>query len=278
MSHLEENSLVSVIIPTYNNNQTILVAIKSVLEQSYTNFEIIIINDGSTDNTDIIIKQFIKKISDVEKEKIIYLTKANSGPSDSRNLGIKKAKGNFIAFLDADDYWYYNKLEIQINYFNRFPDTVLVATAFGNKRLKDESKYKIITFKKLLVRNLFSTPAVMINRRRYKLVSFNSSQKYSEDYRLWLDIAFNNRCLYINEILAGNQFQKNDFGDSGLSSNLWKMTKGELSNYINLYNKKQIKFLTVLLISSYSFMKFTRRLILTWVINIKRTKLFLSKD
>ncbi|OXA97457.1 hypothetical protein B0A75_15965 [Flavobacterium oncorhynchi] len=264
MSVLLEESFVSVIIPTYNNYQTIIFALKSVFEQSFKNFEIIIINDGSTDDTDLRIRQYIDTITDEDKQKIVYLIKENSGPSDSRNLGIRKAKGNFIAFLDADDCWSKDKLRLQLTYFENFPNAILVAGAFDNKKFNDVVEYKVILFRMLLFKNFFSTPTIMVRSNFLQGIKFNSNQRYSEDYRLWLEISLKGDCIFINEILARNQNNKNSFGDSGLSANLWQMTKGEMSNYIYFCKKKKISLLTFMAVSSYSFVKYIRRVLLTY--------------
>lgn len=102
---MKTSPLISVIIPTYNRENHICDAINSVLAQSYTNIEIIIVDDGSTDNTQQILQQYANRIS--------YLYKENGGVSSARNLGLKQANGELIAFLDSDDIWINNKLSMQ---------------------------------------------------------------------------------------------------------------------------------------------------------------------
>ena len=98
-----KNPTVSVIIPTYNRAHLVGRAIKSVLNQTYRDFEIIVVDDGSTDNTKDIIKEFQKK-----DKRIKYIPyEKNKGGSAARNTGIKAAKGEYIAFLDSDDEWAY---------------------------------------------------------------------------------------------------------------------------------------------------------------------------
>ena len=103
-----ENTKISVIIPTYNRENLIGKSINSVLNQTYQNFEIIVIDDGSKDNTSKVIKQFHDS-----RIKYIKLTQ-NKGGSNARNIGIKKAKGKYISFLDSDDLLYPKKLEKQL--------------------------------------------------------------------------------------------------------------------------------------------------------------------
>jgi glycosyltransferase involved in cell wall biosynthesis len=105
---MKKNQKVSVIIPTYNRKNMIGDAIQSVLNQTHRNFEIIIIDDASDDNTEEVVKSF----NDVRIKYILH--KENKGGSAARNTGIKKARGKFIAFLDSDDWWHPKKLELQL--------------------------------------------------------------------------------------------------------------------------------------------------------------------
>ena len=110
----EFENRISVVIPTYNRSHTIMRAINSVLSQTYPAFEIIVVDDGSTDGTKELLQAhgFCKKgTKELEKK---YLIQENGGVSSARNLGIKNAKGDFIAFLDSDDAWSEKKLERQL--------------------------------------------------------------------------------------------------------------------------------------------------------------------
>jgi glycosyltransferase involved in cell wall biosynthesis len=107
---------ISVIIPTYNRERFVVEAIDSVLNQSYTDFEIIIIDDGSTDNTKDVLKAY--------EDKIRYYHQTNSGVSAARNAGIKAALGKWIAFLDSDDKWEKDYLSTQIAQIERYPQAI----------------------------------------------------------------------------------------------------------------------------------------------------------
>ena len=114
--------MISVILPTYNNEQTIFDSIKSILNQSYKNFELIIVNDCSKDNTKKVIKSF-------DDSRIVYLENdRNIGRAQSRNKAIKKAKGNFIAVMDGDDISVPERLDIQLKYLMNNPSIDLVAS------------------------------------------------------------------------------------------------------------------------------------------------------
>ncbi|HHB1490914.1 TPA: glycosyltransferase family 2 protein, partial [Acinetobacter baumannii] len=122
---MEENSLlISVVIPMYNSANTIVKALDSVKNQSYIcNYEVLVVNDGSVDESQHIVENYISKNKD-EKFKIILLNQNNSGVSKARNTGLRFAKGDFIAFLDSDDYWVSHKIERQIIFLNNNFDFV----------------------------------------------------------------------------------------------------------------------------------------------------------
>ncbi len=113
---MNNKAKVSIILPTYNRTQVIKRAINSVLNQSYSNFELIIIDDGSTDNTAEVIKSF-------NDERIQFIRNDNNrGQAIARNIGLKRAKGSYIAFLDSDDVWHKDYLEKQIETLSNMPD------------------------------------------------------------------------------------------------------------------------------------------------------------
>ena len=108
-----KNPLISVIMPCYNSSRFVAKAILSVLDQTYKNLELIIVDDCSTDDTTKIIKKFLKQ----DKRIKFYSTKKNSkNVAKPRNIGVSKSVGEYIAFLDSDDYWYEDKLDYQMNY------------------------------------------------------------------------------------------------------------------------------------------------------------------
>lgn len=109
---MTKNDSISVIIPTYNSATFISEAIESVLMQSYSPYEIIIIDDGSTDGTEEIVKKFGTKVQ--------YVYQENQGPSPARNKGIKMANGNYVAFIDADDVWMPESLSCHVDQFKEF--------------------------------------------------------------------------------------------------------------------------------------------------------------
>ena len=119
---MKNNTLVSVIIPAYNCAKYIDEAVNSVLSQTYPYLEIIVVNDGSTDNTLQIIEKF--------KDRITIINQAQSGVACARNTGIKSANGDYIAFIDADDYWFKEKIQLQVSYLEKHGDMSAVYSAW----------------------------------------------------------------------------------------------------------------------------------------------------
>src|SRR3990170_2838516 len=113
---------VSVIIPTYNREKYIVETLQSVFAQTFTDYEVIVIDDGSTDNTADVLRPYL--------DRIVYIRKPNGGQGSARNVGIKVAKGEYIAFLDSDDLWMPEKLELQVKYLDNNKDAGLVFTDY----------------------------------------------------------------------------------------------------------------------------------------------------
>lgn len=185
----EKKPLVSVIIPTYNRGRTVCEAVDSVLEQDYPNFEIIVVDDGSTDNTQSLLKQYKKKIT------VFYQT--NRGVSAARNVGILKANGEYIALLDSDDLWEKGKLSCQIAFFRNNPDAVICQTEEiwirNGKRVNPKIKHKKpsgMIFEPSLLLCLVSPSAVMIKKTLFDSIGlFDENLPACEDYDLWLRIS-----------------------------------------------------------------------------------------
>lgn len=256
----EDNPLVSVIVPVYNASSTVVKAVKSVVDQTYYNWELIIIDDGSTDSSAIVIADFLHSLNNDVSAKIVFLRKQNEGPSRSRNLGIDKSTGTLIAFLDSDDIWVSDKLKIQVSFLNN--NIGIISGGFNKSILHSDIGSHYITFSKLLKKNYFMTPTVLIAKAKIGTLRFNENQKYSEDYKFWLDVTYRYEGLYITEVLAKSATAKYDFGISGLSANLWAMEKGELMNYYSLFAEKKIKFAEWILYSSLSLLKYIRRFLI----------------
>ena len=177
----------SVIIPTFNRKELVKRAIKSVLNQSYKEFELIVIDDASTDGT----YEELKNISGIK----LLVNEKNRGVSYSRNRGIKEAKGNIIAFLDSDDEWKKDKLLIQKKAFENSnckihqTDEIWIKNGvFWNKKKKHQKKEGDIFYNSLRL-CLISPSAVAIRKEVFDEVGlFDESLEVCEDYDLWLRI------------------------------------------------------------------------------------------
>jgi len=109
--------MISVVIPLYNKEDCVFNALQSVLNQSFVDFEVIVVDDGSVDSSP-------KIVSSISDKRIRLISKKNGGPSSARNLGIKEAKNEYIAFLDADDLWAPMFLQEMVDLIHRFPDAL----------------------------------------------------------------------------------------------------------------------------------------------------------
>lgn len=252
---------ISVIIPCYNAAHTLTQCVNSALHQTYLVHEIVLVDDGSTDQTKAVAQTLIEQHPE---KTIIYRYQENAGPSKARNTGMQLSTGDWIAFLDADDYWMPKKLETQYAFLQQHPQCEICSTANSKLFMAQEATHQIITLKKLLYRNFFETSTVLVRASAIKNIGFNEKQNYSEDYRAWLTLLANDKNgIYINEFLASSIEKKPTFGHSGLSKNIWGIEKGEWSNYKMLYNTNKINTFTYIKAVSYSTLKFARRFLLT---------------
>jgi len=185
----EKKTFVSVIIPTYNRGWIIKEAIDSVLAQDYTEFELIVVDDGSTDHT--------ADVLDSYRNVIKVFSQKNKGVSAARNRGVAEASGKFIAFLDSDDLWLSQKLSVQVEFFNQTPDALICQTEEvwirNGLRVNPKKRHKKpsgMIFKPSLELCLVSPSAVMIQRSLFDRVGeFDETLLACEDYDLWLRIS-----------------------------------------------------------------------------------------
>jgi teichuronic acid biosynthesis glycosyltransferase TuaG len=208
--------LISVIMPAYNSSNFISEAIHSVIIQSYTNWELLIINDGSTDTTSEIALNFCNLDS-----RIKYYYQENGKQGKARNLGISKANGEFIAFLDADDLWLSEKLEIQIKeIFNRNVDLIFSNSyiIYGNEsnvlnetlNIPSDIYHDRTSIPMFLKKN--RVPILTVLVKKAKLIEVNGFSEIEEiqnveDYHLWLKLLMSNATFYsVKGVLAKYRF------------------------------------------------------------------------
>ena len=201
---------ISVIIPTFNRAKILPKAIDSVLQQTYKDYEIVVIDDGSTDDT----KEVLMRYGD----KIIYRFQENKGISSARNRGIEIARGRYIALLDSDDYWLPEKLEKQVACFQKNPSYRMVATRcssfkvdgnFTSSEPKEEIKKKSRSgksgwiYKELFYKNFIRTSSVLIEQECFKKIgTFDETLYCCNDVDMWIRIAKEYEVGFINDILT----------------------------------------------------------------------------
>ena len=202
--------LVSVVIPTYNNSKYIVESVNSILKQTYRNYEIIIVDDGSTDNTKIVLDRYIKK------QKILYYYQENSGPSKARNYGVLKSKGKYIAFNDADDIWVRQKLEWQVDFLEKNSDYALVKG--GAENITEDNKHVSFSINKnfpgnrvkLLKKHFYggvsaSTPTILIRKSVFSNVGgFPEDLSSREDHYFFMLVANSYNIKYLERRVICN--------------------------------------------------------------------------
>lgn len=195
------NPLVSIVIPVYNAENYIQQTLDSVLGQTYLNFEIIVVDDGSTDSS--------KEILETYQEKITLYPIENSGVSYARNFAVERAKGEWIAFIDADDVWFPDKLWTQLmgigeNKWSHTDSFYIGENQSGKTKRGDLSKQiggKV--FDSLIVENFITTSTVLMKKMLFnEHGGFDESMEALEDWKLWLKIAKNHPLAYEPKPLA----------------------------------------------------------------------------
>ncbi len=197
----------SIVIPVFNKEKFVTHTIKSVLEQSFSDYEIIIVNDGSTDNSEA-------KILEFKDDRIRYFSKKNEGVSKARNFGIEQAKADFICFLDADDYWHPDFLETMHGQTHKFQEQKVFATAIEieTKNKLIEAQYSISKKAEVEIVNFFEasqkecalwTSGICIHKSVFEKVgTFDTKIKHGEDTELWIRIGLQFPIVFIWKIVA----------------------------------------------------------------------------
>ncbi|MGI2124245.1 glycosyltransferase family 2 protein [Shewanella baltica] len=196
---MNEFPLVSIVIPMYNAEQYIVETLNSIKHQTYKNYEIIIVDNASTDSSVLVVE---KMKSHFDKFKIIHSSLNSGGPARPRNIGIEHAEGEFIAFLDSDDLWTSEKLSIQLSYMiaNKIDFSSTDRITFTDTLVRPLSEGRFYRFKKYFFKKYFSinmlifsncifTSSVIV-KRDYLLSGFDEDAALNtvEDFFLWISI------------------------------------------------------------------------------------------
>jgi len=229
------NDLVSIIMPSYNTGKYIKESIKSVLNQTYINWELIIVDDSSTDNTDSVVKPYL------EDERIKYLkNEKNSGAAVSRNYALREAKGKWIAFLDSDDLWHPEKLERQIE-FMVDNDYKFTYTNYIEIDENSKSNGKRVSGPKCITKHgmyNYCWPGcltVMYNADAIGLIQIADIKK-NNDYAMWLKVCRKASCYLLNEELAMYRKRSGSISNHGYT----KLIKWHYKMYREAENKNLI--------------------------------------
>ena len=226
---------VSVIIPTYNRARIVGEAIDSVLAQRYDDFELIVVDDGSTDGTEEVVASYLPRLT--------YINQEHQGVSAARNHGIASARGEYLSFLDSDDLWLREKLSTQMHFMESHPeyricytDEIWIRNGVRVNPMKKHKKYSGMIFEQCLPLCIVSPSSVLIVRTLLDEVgTFDEGLEVCEDYDLWLRIAARYPIHFIEKPLI---VKRGGHGD-------------QLSKKFNSQDRFRIQALTKLLAEDY---------------------------
>ncbi|RKI88658.1 glycosyltransferase [Parablautia intestinalis] len=196
-----DNIKISVVIPSYNREKTIKKCLESVINQTYPPYEIIVVDDGSSDNT-------IQKIKELNYSKVRILQQNHKGAQSARNYGIKEAKGDYIAFLDSDDEWLLNKLEKQVPYLEAGKNIVVYCDCYEVNRRKGQVRAKITkgsngnVYKEMLMNTGPMFQGILCSRK--SLLDIGLLDENVPSHQEWdtaIRLSRNNKFVHISEPL-----------------------------------------------------------------------------
>jgi len=244
---------VSIIIPSHNYGHLIAETLSNLLEQTYSFWEAIIVDDGSTDNTEQIVSQFLEK-----DQRFVYIKQNNKGVSVARNTGLKKASGTFIQFLDADDLISRSKLENQVAYLEANPNVDVVcvktayfsmslATLYSDLSLKNETDTPQITgsgvevIASLVERNQMVIQSPLFKRSTLMSIGcFDERMNYLEDWDLWFRMAIHNDVFaFLNDEKSMAYVRVHQKSATKISNKIHEaeaMLRSKINNYIKESN------------------------------------------
>ena len=203
-----DQPLVSVVLPTYNRAYTISRAIDSVLDQTHSDLELIVVDDGSNDDTNDVLKEYMKKDS-----RVTYARQEHLGANRARNYGIRLARGRYLAFQDSDAVWFSDKLEKLLNVSSWYNESYAgVFSAFyrcdqdGNKYIIPKDKIELLQwedqFSMLLINNFIDTASMLLKKEAVKdIKGFNDNLPRFQDWEFCLRLGFKYKLYYYPEPL-----------------------------------------------------------------------------
>ena len=227
---------ISVLMSVYNGEEFISNSINSILNQTYKNFEFLIINDGSTDNSERIIKSY-------SDSRIKYLAKPNTGLTKSLNFGLKQTKGEYIARIDCDDYSMPNRLALQIKKIDKNKDLGLVASRaiiIQNGKKKYTPFYSEREIKeKIKIKNPFVHSSVLISKIFFEKINFyDESFSVTQDYDAWMRLSKISKLSMVDDVLIERHVLKNSISKKKYilqAINSYRVRKNEINLFKNFY-------------------------------------------
>ncbi|XBH22172.1 glycosyltransferase family 2 protein [Jonesiaceae bacterium BS-20] len=261
----EPKPKISVVIPHFNSSATLARALASVERQTYQASEILVVDDRSTPQEVAAALEIIARIPHAR----LIRQPVNAGPASARNAGWNEAAGDWVAFLDSDDAWHPQKLELQIPVLadRRQPSMVgsqIVALGpsqdFPVLPVSTLTPIMPLTRRRLLRTNPIPTSSVLL--RASPELRFTDGRRYTEDYEVWLKAASINGGILLVDLPLVARF-KSSYGASGLSANMLKMARGELETFVRVYNAGTISAVELALCLGWSAAKSVRRLAIT---------------
>jgi len=237
--------VISIIMPAYNSSKYIIESIESVLQQTFSNWELLIVNDGSTDNTAEIVRKFV----DLD-ERIKLFNKPNGGIASSRNYGFANAKGDFIAYLDHDDLWTSEKLALQVEAFSMRNEVDVIfgnGIVFYSNAIQESYRYDTITgfythrelYLKQIRANYIPILSLLVRRKVLEAIGpWDESEIYQgcDDYDYWFRMARANA----NFLGLDSELFKYRKHDNNYSNNTRKMLAAEANVLIKNFDAKYL--------------------------------------
>ena len=216
---MNDCNMISVVIPLYNKEKSIISTLESVLAQTYMDYEVIIVDDGSTDRSVDLVREYVRTLQ-IDDFKFQIINQKNSGVSAARNTGVLAAKGEFVALLDADDLWDENYLTEQVKMIRDFPEAAMWGINFAEIRnrkivrrvstgLPDGFQGYVENYFKMKgrVSDLYCSSSVVICKEVFdKVGMFDERIKYAEDTDMWFRIIATNPVAFYDKYLAFYQW------------------------------------------------------------------------
>lgn len=260
---MSDNETIGVVIPTFNSAETVVRALQSVLRQTLAPKKVVVVDNASSDTTCQAVESFSTQYPELHID--LVRLDANLGPGAARNIGWEKCGTSLIAFLDSDDSWHPQKLELQSELVRKHPDGLLfghrylVVTGINQPRdaeISNLSRTHRYWLRHFLLRNRLSTPTVML--RSTIPQRFPSDMWHAEDFFLWtVTVAQTGPAIFDDAILT--YLYKPAYGSSGLSAQLQKMHQGEIVVLGSLVEAKLIGRTTYILAFLWMRIKYFHR-------------------